>query len=178
MGDLVVGYKHVLAEQPATGSILSLSGESILPTGQRGPRHGQGRHRLRGLCQLRPASAERRFLQFQSGIEVPTHTDNANRAVFWRTVLGKSFAPDKGLGRLWSPMVELLADRELASGERINWDVVPQFQVTLSRRQHIRANVGVRLPVNNYRPAAHTGSVLSAVGLVRRRPARWVEMRC
>ena len=49
-------------------------------------------------------------------------------------------------------MVELLADRELASGERINWDNVPQFQVTLSRRQHIRANVGVRFPINDFGP--------------------------
>jgi hypothetical protein len=63
--------------------------------------------------------------------------------------LGKSFAADQGHGRLWTPMVELLADRELATGESINWDVVPQFQVTLSRRQHVRADFGVRLPVNN-----------------------------
>jgi hypothetical protein len=49
-------------------------------------------------------------------------------------------------------MVEILADREIASGERINWDIVPQFQVTLNRRQHIRANVGLRLPVNDFGP--------------------------
>ena len=54
-----------------------------------------------------------------------------------------------GFGRLWSPMVEVLADRELISGEKTNWDLLPQMQVTLSRRQHIRANVGVRFPVNN-----------------------------
>ena len=89
------------------------------------------------------------FLHFQSGIELPTDTDIANRAVFWRTVLGKTFAQGKGFGRQWSPMVELLADRELVKGEGINWDVVPQFQVTLSRRQHIRASAGFRIPVNN-----------------------------
>jgi hypothetical protein len=99
--------------------------------------------------QLLPKST---FLQFQSGIELPTNTDLANRAMFWRTVVGKSFAPDRGLGRRWSPMVELLADRELASGERINWDIVPQFQVTLSRRQHRRTNIGLRLPINDSGP--------------------------
>jgi hypothetical protein len=46
-------------------------------------------------------------------------------------------------------MVEVIADREFASGEKVNWDIVPQVQVTLSRRQHIRANIGVRFPVNN-----------------------------
>lgn len=45
-------------------------------------------------------------------------------------------------------MVELLGKRELASGESVLWDLVPQLQVTLSRRQHIMANVGVLLPLN------------------------------
>jgi hypothetical protein len=51
-------------------------------------------------------------------------------------------------GRTWSPMVEVLGARELASGEPVLWDVVPQMQVTLSKRQHIMINVGVRVPVN------------------------------
>ena len=67
-----------------------------------------------------------------------------------RTAFGKSLNQGMGLGRMWTPMVELLADRELATGEKTNWDLVPQFQVTLSRRQHVRANVGVRVPVNDF----------------------------
>jgi hypothetical protein len=46
-------------------------------------------------------------------------------------------------------MVEFIADREFEDGARTNWDVIPEFQVTLSQRQHIRANFGVRIPVNN-----------------------------
>jgi hypothetical protein len=46
-------------------------------------------------------------------------------------------------------MIEVLADRELESGARTNWDIVPQMQVTLSARQHIMANLGVRVPANN-----------------------------
>jgi hypothetical protein len=30
----------------------------------------------------------------------------------------------------------------------VQWDVVPQMQVTLNRRQHIMINVGVRIPVS------------------------------
>ena len=46
-------------------------------------------------------------------------------------------------------MLEMLTDRELKKGMSTHVDLVPQMQVTLSRRQHIRANVGVQVPVNN-----------------------------
>jgi hypothetical protein len=42
-----------------------------------------------------------------------------------------------------------VAEREFVAGARNNWDAVPQFQVTLSKRQHVRAAVGVRTPVTN-----------------------------
>jgi hypothetical protein len=42
-----------------------------------------------------------------------------------------------------------LGGRELIPGEAIQWDLVPQMQVTLSRRQHIRISVGVRLPLTD-----------------------------
>jgi len=45
--------------------------------------------------------------------------------------------------------VEVLADRDLETGAKTNWDVVPQLQVSLSKRQHILANAGIRRPVNN-----------------------------
>ena len=46
-------------------------------------------------------------------------------------------------------MVEFLADRDLETGAKTNWDIVPQFQVSLNKRQHILANLGVRVPMNN-----------------------------
>jgi hypothetical protein len=46
-------------------------------------------------------------------------------------------------------MLELLAARELESGARTHWDLVPLVQVTLSTRQHIMGSLGVRLPVND-----------------------------
>jgi hypothetical protein len=54
-----------------------------------------------------------------------------------------------GLGRIWSPMFEILGSRDLINRAKNDWDVVPQMQVTLSRRQHIRASAGVRVPVND-----------------------------
>ncbi len=152
VGDLVAGYKHVLMSNLKSGSVLSLAGETIFATGNSDKGRGKGVTVFEGFASYGQLLPKGSFLHFQSGIELPTDTDRANRAVFWRTVLGKTFAQGKGFGRQWSPMVELLADRELASGERVNWDIVPQFQVTLSRRQHIRANVGLRFPVNDFGP--------------------------
>ncbi|HSW50686.1 MAG TPA: hypothetical protein VLH09_10955, partial [Bryobacteraceae bacterium] len=152
VGDLVTGYKHVMLANLRTGSILSLAGEAVWPTGNAALGRGKGVTVFESFASFGQVLPKGGFLQFQSGVELPTHTDEVNRAVFWRTVLGKSLAPDGGRGRLWSPMVELLADRELASGERVNWDIVPQFQVTINRRQHLRANIGIRLPVNDFGP--------------------------
>jgi hypothetical protein len=44
-------------------------------------------------------------------------------------------------------MLEILGARALEDGRRLEWDVVPQMQVSLSTRQHILLNVGVRLPI-------------------------------
>jgi hypothetical protein len=132
-----------------SGSIVSVSGEAVLPTGNKARGLGSGVTIFEAFAtygQILPANS---FFQFQGGVELPTHRDDAAKAIFWRSTLGKSFRQGLGFGRLWSPMVEVLADRELLSGGKTNWDVLPQIQVTLSKRQHIRANAGVRFPVNN-----------------------------
>ena len=46
-------------------------------------------------------------------------------------------------------MVEFLAARDLVDSAKTNWDVLPQMQVTISKRQHIRFDFGIRIPVNN-----------------------------
>ena len=43
-------------------------------------------------------------------------------------------------------MVEFLANRDLVDGAKTDWDVMPEMQVTLSKRQHIRADLGYRAP--------------------------------
>ncbi len=149
VGDIGLAVKRVLFSSLRTGSILSVQGEAILPTGDKSKGLGSGVTTFEAFAaygQLLPAQW---FLQAQAGTDQPTHSETAPRAVFWRTALGKSFRQGMGLGRLWSPMVELLADRDLETGARTNWDVLPQFQVTLSQRQHVRANIGVRVPVTN-----------------------------
>lgn len=45
-------------------------------------------------------------------------------------------------------MLELLGAKELGVGEDPQWDVVPQMQVSLGRRQHVLVDAGIRTPVN------------------------------
>jgi mono/diheme cytochrome c family protein len=151
VGDLVLGYKRVVVSNLKTGSILAVQGEAILPTGNDIRGFGKGVTVFETFAAYGQRLGDRNFLQFQSGIEMPVDTAKADRAAYWRAVFGRSMNQDEGLGRMWSPMVELLADRGLVEGATIDWDVLPQFQVTLSARQHIRANIGVKVPLNDFR---------------------------
>ena len=85
----------------------------------------------------------------QTGFELPTDRTKASNAYFFRSAAGKTFTQNGRVGRAWTPMVEFLADRDLETGARTNWDIVPEVQVTLNKRQHVRLGAGVRTPLNN-----------------------------
>ena len=46
-------------------------------------------------------------------------------------------------------MAEFIYDRDLVSGAKNNWDVIPEIQIPLSKRLHILGGLGLRIPVNN-----------------------------
>lgn len=149
VGDVVAGYKRVLFSSLASGSILSVVGEAALPTGHEARGLGLGVPKFETFAAFGQILPRLSFVQGQVGAELPTDTERAPRAVFGRVALGKSLAEDRSFGRLWTPMIEILADRELETGARTTWDIVPQFQVALNRRQHVRVSVGIRQPLNN-----------------------------
>jgi hypothetical protein len=95
--------------------------------------------------QMLPADG---FIQFQGGVELPWDRERAAREAFWRTAIGKSFIADR-FGRSWTPMIEIVGSKPFDGAGPAEWDVVPQMQVTLSRRQHIAINAGVRVPLNH-----------------------------
>lgn len=147
LGDVAFAVKHVLAHSLERGHILSAAGELVLPTGKESVGLGSGVTIFEpfvAMGQLLPADS---FVQAQAGLELPFDTDRASREAFWRVAVGKSFTQGR-FGRSWSPIVEWLAARPLADKATVQWDVVPQMQVTLNRRQHIMINVGARIPVN------------------------------
>ena len=49
------------------------------------------------------------------------------------------------------PHAEFLAVRDFKSGASTNWDILPEMQITVSRRQHVRIGFGVRKPFTNTR---------------------------
>jgi mono/diheme cytochrome c family protein len=149
VGDTTLGLKRVMFSSLRSGSILSLQGSVIVPSGNRAHGLGSGTTTFETFAAFDQLFPTNTFVQFQMGADLPRHTDIAPQSLFWRTAIGQSFAADHGLGRLWSPMVEFLADRDLTTGAKTNWDVLPQLQVTISRRQHIKADMGVRTPVSN-----------------------------
>jgi mono/diheme cytochrome c family protein len=149
VGDTTFGVKRVMFSSLPSGSILSLQGSLILPTGNKARGFGSGTTTFETFAAFDQLFKTNTFIQTQLGADLPRHTDIAPQSIFFNTAIGQSFAGHQGLGRLWSPMFEFLAARDLMDSAKTNWDVLPQMQVTISKRQHIRADLGVRVPVNN-----------------------------
>ena len=149
VGDTTLGLKREMWSSLRTGSILSLFGGVVVPSGNRARGFGSGTTTFETFAAVDQLFPSNTFVQFQAGALLPHDTSIAPQTVYWRTALGQSLAGDHGLGRLWSPMVEFTADRDLLTGAKTRWDVVPEMQVTISRRQHIRGNLGFRQPFTN-----------------------------
>jgi mono/diheme cytochrome c family protein len=148
VGDIGLGMKHVLWDSLDNGSILGLTGEVLLPTGNKERGFGKGTTVFEGFATYGQLLPSEFFLHAQAGVEVPASKASADDEVFWRGVLGRTFTQGQ-FGRAWSPMCEVLGARELGSDHEVKWDLVPQFQVALNTRQHIMFNVGFRIPVTD-----------------------------
>jgi mono/diheme cytochrome c family protein len=149
VGDTTFGVKRVMFSSLQSGSIFSLQGSVLVPTGKRARRFGSGATTFETFAAFDQLFRNNTFIQTQLGADLPRHTNISPQSIFFNTALGHSFAGDHRLGRVWSPMVEFLAARDLIDNRWTNWDLLPQMQVTISRRQHIRGDLGVRVPMNN-----------------------------
>jgi hypothetical protein len=147
MGDIAVALKHTLYHSYEKGSIVSLAGELILPTGADERGFGNGTTVFEPFVawgQILPSDF---FLQTQLGLELTADKKKAENAAFLRAALGWTTTTGE-FGRAWSPMVELTAGREFAGDANIRYSIVPQIQITLNKRQHIMFNIGLRAPLN------------------------------
>ena len=154
VGDVALGYKRTLAHDLTRGNIFSASAEVALPIGSETRGLGKGFAIFEPFVtfgQLLPRDA---FVQAQAGFEIPVARDE-NKEAFWRAAIGRSVRQG-AFGRTWSPMLEVLAARAMTSGATTQWDLVPQMQITLNARQHLRVNGGVRFPVNDRRERSPT----------------------
>jgi mono/diheme cytochrome c family protein len=150
LGDAAFAFKHVLFHSLDSGSILSAATEVVFPTGKEDRGLGKGATVVEPFVAFGQVLPSDGFVQLQGGAELSMNRSLADHEVFWRAALGKSFTEGR-FGRSWSPMIEVAGAKALDRGEPADWDVVPQMQVTISRRQHIMVSAGLRVPVNNRR---------------------------
>jgi cytochrome c2 len=148
-GDITLALKREMFSSLRTGSILSLQGGFLLPTGDSKRGFGSGTTQFEPFAAFDQLFKENTFVQTQLGADLPVDTTVAPRSMYWRVAVGQAMAQDHMLGRLFSPMVEFLAVHDFAPGAKTTWDVLPEMQITISRRQHVRIGFGVREPLTN-----------------------------
>ncbi len=148
VGDISVGFKHTLSYNMERGTILSVNGEIIVPTGDETLGFGKGTAVFEPSVSWGKVLPRDSFFQAQGLLEFPVES-GFEEEIGARAAVGRTWTGGGPFGRAWTPMVEVLASKELTSGADIEWDVVPQFQVTLNTRQHIMANFGVRIPASD-----------------------------
>ena len=177
IGDVTFGLKRVMFSSLRTGSILSLQGEVVAPTGNQSRGLGTGTTTFGTFAMFDQLFPTNTFIQFQGGGNLPVDTEKAPQNVFWNTAVGQSFAADRGLGRLWSPMFEFLASRDLVTGARTNWDVMPEMQTHDQSSTARPWQSWCQLSRQQHRRTPETGPLLPAVGLGRWAAERGMVMR-
>jgi mono/diheme cytochrome c family protein len=154
-GDVSVALKYALYDNLPRGLIVSAGGEVTLPTGDDSIGLGGGVTIAEGFGMVGKVLPGNAFLQFHAGFEVPSDSEVAGKELYWRTAIGKTLTPHRW-GRAWSPMFEALGARTL--GAPVEWDLVPQLQVSLSGLQHVLLNVGLRIPI--HQPASRSKTLM------------------
>lgn len=87
------------------------------------------------------------FAQLQLLGEIPFDRELADE-IQLRTALGWMFTLGEH-DRIMAPMVEVIGAWELQGSDTAKWDIAPQIQIPLNRRQHVRLNLGARIPMSD-----------------------------
>ena len=146
LGDVELALRRTFYASYDRGNIFAAGAAATLPTGKEDRGLGNGFAIVEPFAMYGQRLGTNGFLQLHAGYEIPSDHSKGQNEAFLRTALGYSLAQDQGFGRLWSPIVEVIAAKPRNGAAE--WDVVPQMQVSLSKLQHVLMSVGVRLPVN------------------------------
>ena len=146
LGDVAVAVKRVLFHSLHTGTILSAGGEVVLPTGKENGGPWRRRHEVRAVP-LGRAGAARQRVRAGAGRRRDSAAPRARRT---------KCSGAASSGRRSRRASSAAAGRRCSScrrpragaGQPVEWDVLPQMQVSLSKRQHIlvAAACGFRSP--------------------------------
>jgi mono/diheme cytochrome c family protein len=145
LGDVELAVRRTFFHSVNSGSIFAAGAAVVLPTGKEELGLGNGYTIVEPFAMFGQMLGTSGFLQVHGGIEIPADHSRGDDEGFVRTALGYTFAQDRGFGRAWSPMMEVLLAKP--SGGSAEWDVVPQMQVSLSKLQHVLISVGARIPL-------------------------------
>lgn len=148
-GDIALGWKGVLWHHLPAGTIGSLALDAFLPTGDEKDGFSHGIFLFKpalAIAQIIPFVG---FVQLQAGAYLSTRVDVLSHELFWRGAVGHTFRKD-GYRRAFTPMVEFLGGTEWSDDAPVEWDVAPQLQIALSRRQHVRLGAGAKMPLTNF----------------------------
>lgn len=146
VGDIEVALRRTLYASAERGHIFAAGGAVTLPSGSRDRGLGNGFTIVEPFAMWGQTLGANGALQVHAGLEIPSDHERGRNEGFVRTAVGYTLAGDHGFGRTWTPMAELLV--AAPAGEPVEWDVVPQVQVSLSKLQHVMLDVGVRIPLN------------------------------
>ena len=148
LGDLAVGVKHNLRYNIERGTIVSVGAELVLPTGDETLGLGSGTTVFEPGITWAKILPRDSFIQVQGQFEFPAESGFDDQ-ISVKAAVGRTWTTGGPFGRAWSPMIEVLGARTFGSGSDTQWDLVPQFQVTLNTRQHVMANFGFRIPASD-----------------------------
>lgn len=142
VGDVAIGYKHVLLANLAARRILSASLELALPSGDAERGLGDGtvtfEPSLHAGQQLGPL-----VLQGQVKGVAPVDASDADRGIRWRVGASLPLEPTR---RAWVPSVEWETFQNVTAGDATHL-VTPQIYKAIRRRGHVAVAAGVQVPV-------------------------------
>jgi hypothetical protein len=147
LGDIEIALRRTFYANDARGQIFAAGGAVTLPTGKEDRGLGNGFAVYEAFAMWGQIVRTNGFLQVQTGFGMPSDQTRGDNEGFVRTAFGYTVASDRGFGRAWSPIVEVLTAK--AGAAVVEWDLVPQIQISLSKLQHVLLNVGVRTPLRD-----------------------------
>ncbi len=146
MGDTTVEYKRSILVNNRTKSLIGWGSEILVPTGNHNV-GGTGAWELEQFLTYTQILPKRFYFLQQVGAEGPFKRHDDPIQAYARTTFGRTFLADRGFGRAISFASEFITTRNFASRQNWTLSIVPQAQITVSQRQHMRLGIGYNIPV-------------------------------
>jgi hypothetical protein len=146
LGDVEFAVRNVFAANVARKFIFSAGGAITMPTGKEELGLGEGVTVWEPFAMFGKGLGKNGFVQMHGGYMANSDRTKVENSTYLRQAWGYTFAQQHGIGRIWTPMTEIIWSKESRGGPSVV-DVVPQMQVSLSKMQHILLNVGASVPV-------------------------------